>query len=325
MPKLAVGIILYNSATAKYLPYFLPSIKKQTWQDFIILAADNSEEKNNENLRFLNDNYFPSNKECQSRFEYRWSGGNIGFARAYNILIKQALEKGAQYFFVSNPDIIYNNDVFGQLVKALDSGNDLGSVCPKILQWDFKNKEKTNLVDSCGIQLKPGLKFVDLGQGEKDQGQCAGKEIIGPSGASAIYKMSALEEVKHDGQYFDEMMFMYKEDCDLAYRLHISGYKSRCISQAVAYHDRTAAAGGQGSLQVSVNRRRKGRQVKEWSFLNQLIIFQKFWSSQNFSNKIAVLWYLAQMMIYISFFERYLLKQIKEFIKLRKKIISNEA
>ena len=57
MSKLIIGFITYGESTAKYLPYFLDSLKKQTFQDFETLAIDNSEEKENVNTKFVQENH----------------------------------------------------------------------------------------------------------------------------------------------------------------------------------------------------------------------------------------------------------------------------
>jgi len=310
--KLVIGFITYGKSTARYLPYFLSSLKAQTYQDYKVVVIDNSERKENENVSYINKN-FPN-------IELTWAGGNIGFAKAYNKMISSCVKTGVQYFMVINPDIILEPDAIAKLVKALDNDNKLGSVCPKILRWDFKNNKKTNIIDSCGIKLKPGLNFIDIGQGQVDQGQYNNIKIIGPSGAAGMYRLRALAKVKEGDNYFDELMFMYKEDCDLVYRLYLAGYKSRCVSEAIIYHDRTAAAKGESDWQVALNRKRKDRKVKVWSFLNQQIIFAKYWNLQRFRLKLAIILYQIKILIFILLFEQYLLGQLIELWKIRKKI-----
>ena len=144
--------------------------------------------------------------------------------------------------------------------------------------------------------------------------------ILGPSGAAAMYRLSALEKVKFNGQYFDEMMFMYKEDCDLAYRLFLAGFKSKCVSDAIIYHDRTVAGKGDGNLQVAINRKYKSQQVKKWSFVNQQIIFLKYWHLQNFYGKLTIIWNEFKMIVFIILFEQYLLRQYWGLWKMKDKI-----
>lgn len=312
MSRLVIGIILYEDFTAKYLPYFLQSLKKQTYQDFELLVFDNGEKEGDKNLAIVND-YYP---------QVKWQGvkKNLGFSRSYNFLIREANDAGAEYFLTINPDIILEPDALELLIGEIDRDDDLGSVCPKIMRWNFAKNQKTNIIDSCGIKLKSGLRFFDLGQGEVDHGQFIEPEILGPSGAAGFYRLSALEKIKENDQYFDELMFMYKEDCDLAYRLKLVGYKSKCITNALVYHDRTAQGKGENDAKVIKARRDKSRQVKEWSFLHQQIIFIKYWYLLDFADKLNAIVYELKMLVFISLFERYLLRQFKELKKIRERI-----
>ncbi|MBI2459422.1 MAG: glycosyltransferase family 2 protein [Parcubacteria group bacterium] len=310
--KIYIGFITYGDLTAKYLPYFLPSLKQQSFKDFKILVIDNSEVENNNNASYIKNNF--------SEIDLTWAGDNLGFAKAFNIMIRRAIRQGAEYFLALNPDMILEPDVVVKLVNELDNNQALGSATAKILKWNFADQKKTNIIDSCGIKLLPGLRFVDCGQGEKDEADC-NDEIIGPSGACAIYRLSALEKIKRVGQYFDELMFMYKEDCDLAYRLYLAGFKSNCVVSAVVYHDRSSAGRGENNLAVALNRKHKSRRVKQLSFLNQQIIFIKYWRLQNWREKINIIWFEIKMLVFALFFEPYLFKELINLSKISHKII----
>lgn len=310
-PKLVVGFVTYGESTAKYLPYFLDSLKKQTFKDSDVLVVDNSPQVDNPNLEYLKNHSF---------IEVIASGENRGFARAYNILIKEAAKRGAEYFLTLNPDMLLEPEAIEGLVTTMDNDKSLGSAAPKILKWDFKNNAKTSILDTCGIKIKKNLTFFDTGQAEEDQGLFDNKEMLGPSGAAGIYRMSALEEVKEGENYFDEMMFMYKEDCDLAYRMRLAGYRSICVGGSVFYHDRTASGKGEGILKVALNRKKKSRQVKKWSFFNQQIIFIKYWNIQTWPRKMAILWYQLKALVFILLFEQYLLKEWWQIWKAKDRI-----
>jgi len=313
--KIYVGFITYGKATAKYLPYFLPSLENQTFKNFKIVAVDNSKEPDNANAEYVKNN-FPE-------IDFKSAGVNLGFAKAFNLMIARAVAAGAEYFLALNPDMVLEPDALEKLVDDMNNNKELGSATAKVLKWNFNNQEKTNIIDSCGIKLLPGLRFVDCGEGEKDGVNCGG-EIIGPSGACAIYRLSALYKVKQNGQYFDELMFMYKEDCDLSYRLYLAGFKSKCVGDAVVFHDRAAGGQGEGNLAVALNRKNKSRQEKQWAFLNQQIIFIKYWRRQNLLNKLAIIWFELKMLVFALFFEPYLFSVFKELKKIKSKIIIYE-
>lgn len=302
--KLAVGFLAYNEATAKYLGDFLPSLRNALSflkpEDYRIYVFDNSDKGDLANSRIL---------AGYQEIVYLSQGHNLGFARAYNLLIKEALKAGAEYFLVINPDTVMEPETIRLLIDALDSDGSLGSAAPRIMRWDFDDRRKTDRIDSLGLVLGPGLKFSDLGQGEKYSSQSREASILGPSGAAGLFRLSALERVAEDGKYFDERFFMYKEDCDLAYRLFLAGYTSRLVPEALVYHDRTAAVSGQGIKDFWQGRKAKSKQVRAWSFRNQHLIFYKYWKKQNIVNKAIIAAKVLLMFIFSLIFEQFLLKQ----------------
>lgn len=312
--KLIIGFIAYGESTSKYLPYFLDSLKKQTYQDFKILVVDNTELKENENKKYINV-YYPE-------IGIDWSGENIGFSRAYNKMIKRASDLGASFFLMINPDIFLEEDAIEKMIDALENNGGLGSVSPKILKWDFENNKKTNIIDTCGIVMNPGLRFTDLNQGNIDNRIETNISILGPSGAAGIYRLDVLNKITEDSKYLDELMFMYKEDCDLAYRLFLNGYKSKCITESVVYHDRTVSSTGNGIISDIKDRRSRSRKTRSWSFLNQQIIFIRYWSLQSLYNKVLIVLFEIKSFIFIILFERFLLGEFITLFKIRKKIKS---
>lgn len=321
--KLAVGFITYQEASARYLADFLPSLEAALGfldpGSYQAMVFDNSPAGDQSNAVVLEDF---SAHQARKPLQYQTEGKNLGFSRAYNIMIRSALKMGAEYFFVINPDTLIEPEAIRKLIAALDAETSLASVAPKIRRWDFERKEKTNRLDSAGIILKAGLHFSDLGQGEEDDGRFDRAEILGPSGAAALFRLSALARVAEQGrnggaaQYFDEHFFMYKEDCDLAYRLFLAGYESRLVPEAIVYHDRTAASSGQGLPSVWRDRQKKSHQIRSWSFANQHLLFVKHWKKQNLASRLIIMVRISIMFIFSLILEQFLLKSYWSVLKL---------
>ncbi|MCX6792606.1 MAG: glycosyltransferase family 2 protein [Candidatus Falkowbacteria bacterium] len=306
-PTVYLGFITFGALTAPYLSTFLESLAKQTFKDYKVVVYDNTVAKETEHLKILPDTV-----------DIYRSSENIGFSRAYNKLISEAINKGAKYFLVINPDTYLMPDALEKLVKSLEADETLANACPKLLQWDFKNNQLTNIIDSCGLVMRPGLAFSDLGQAEVDNGQYDKASIIGPSGAAALFRLSALEKVKEENAYFDDNFFMYKEDCDLAYRLNLAGFKSQLIPEAIVYHDRTSSGGN--LWQKFVKRRSRSLDVRRWAFINQHFLFFKYWSKQSFYSRLMILVRAKIMFLNALLFEQALLASYKTIFKQAKKL-----
>lgn len=307
--KIVVGFITYNDASAKYLGDFLPSLRAALAflpvEERLIFAFDNSSSDNNINRLSL-EYFIKQNPEELIRLT---RNKNLGFSRAYNFMIRQAKKLQADYFLALNPDTIMEPDAIQKLLVKISSDSKIASVSPKILRWDFAKQAKTKQLDSCGLVLKSGLKFRDLGQGELDEGQYDTAPILGPSGAAALYRMSALEKVKTNHDYFDSRFFMYKEDCDLAYRLSKAGFESRLVADALVYHDRTAGSFGQGFWGRFQERRRLSRQTRAWSFKNQHLLFVKHFLHENFISQLIIMARIGILFIFSLILEQFNLKE----------------
>lgn len=311
--KLAVGFLLYKEASAKYLADFLPSLKQALAfldsADFKIFAFDNSDAENLEN-RLAIEKF---NSVNDNLIDYSTKNTNLGFGRAYNILINRAQDLKAEYFLILNPDMLIDSEAIRNLIKGLNEDRGISAVSAKIYYWDFLKSRKTKIIDSLGLIVKSGLRFYDLGQGQKDRGQFDNLQIIGPSGAAGLFRLSDLDKIafiKETGnkQYFDERFFMYKEDCDLAYRFYLSGLKSKIIPDAIFYHDRSSGSDNQSFLRKLLNRSKKSRQIRAWSLKNQNILYSKYWKNQSFVNKILIVFWFLGSLIFSLILEQYNLK-----------------
>ncbi len=297
--KIAIALISYGKLTAKYLPYFFNSLSKQSYQNFKVFVADNSEEEKNLNKEFVLNNKF------DFELDFFWNKKNLGFARAYNILLQRAKNENFKYVLIINPDIILEQNAIEEMLKAMNKN--LVAVCPKILKWDFENKKKTKIIDTCGIKLLPGLRFVDLGQGEEDMGQYDNAEILAPSGACGLFDLEKLESIKEGDMYFDERMFMYKEDCDLGYRLKLANLKTVLAPKAIIYHDRSAVGAGDNFWQIIKARKSKSKNIKKWSYQNQNLLYKKHWHTLSVKDKIIASYYKMRAFVFALIFEKFLL------------------
>lgn len=307
--NLVVGFITYNDNSSKYLSKFWPSLEKSlenSGADYSIMVWDNSDGDN------LANQVFFENKAVN----YIKSPSNIGFSAAYNKMISKSVDLGAEYFLMINPDTLVDENAIKYLLETISSDKKIAAVVPKILRWDFKGDKKTKIIDSKGLLIDNKQRFFDAHQGEFDDDKIELYQVFGFSGAAVLLRLSALKDISFfEGEYLDELIFMYKEDADLSFRLFLAGYKTIYDSRAVVYHDRTASPAGEGIGQIIANRRNKSRLVKTWSFRSQLIIAHRYIRLKlPFFYKVRIISYQIKSILYTLVFETYLLKELKLFI-----------
>ncbi len=328
-PKVFVGGVLYDSAngkfkTSKYLPDFMKSLMAQDYANKEIIFLDNSPSDDNDNTRFLKENYPDIN--------IIRSPSNLGYSKAYNRMIEIALRKGADYFLATNVDMVYEPNVISELVNSVMKTPQVASATGKVKRWDFsarqdENGGRTNFIDSAGICITKEHRFIDRGQGDIDHGQYDIEEyIFGASAATALYRLSALEDTAFIGadgrkEYFDELMFMYKEDIDLAYRLQWAGYKCVYNPAALSYHNRSLSGKGRGIIDTVRNRMGRSKKLKRWSWLNHHIMLKKMFDRHySYEVKKRTLFYEFKSLVYAFLFEPFLLREWMSLFKMRKDI-----
>src|SRR5262249_9145749 len=125
---------------------------------------------------------------------------------------------------------------------------DAASASGKLLRMDGKT------IDSTGIIMLREQRHLDRGAGQLDVRQYQRpEEIFGPSGAAAMYRRAALDDVAFQGQYCDEDFFAYREDADLAWRCRLLGWSSIYVPTAVARHARRVTPERRAQLPKEIN------------------------------------------------------------------------
>lgn len=327
-PQISVGFVLHDSQV--YLPDFLKSLKQQDYTNLKIYALNANNEADHDDVRYIEENY--------PEIEIVQPGFNTGFAKGHNMMIHKAIEDKSEFYLTINFDMIFEANFISELLNTMVKSFRNASATGKIKRWDFSKRNeynnygKTNFIDTCGINVTSQHRFYDRGQAEIDHGQYDKEvEVFGSSGAAVLYRLEALEDISFIDEhgrkeFFDQLMFMYKEDVDLAYRLQCAGYTAMYTPHAVGYHDRSIGGTGNSTLKIAKNRFGKSRKSKEWSWLHHHIILQKYFRN-DFSLRVKTntLWYEVKSFIFILLFEQYLLRQLKELYNMRKQIKARKA
>lgn len=302
---LSICITTWNSE--KYLPELMKSIFNQT-----ILTREDYEIKISLDIV---DSGSTDNSVAYLQKEYPEAHilrntQNLGFARSYNQAIRMS---ATDYILILNADIILEPDYLEKLLTAIKKEEKIGSVAGKLLRahsgesygQGFFEIEKTKIIDSCGLMMKRERRFVNLGEGEEDDGQYdAGKNIFGFCAAAVLYRRAALEKVKYGHEYFDEDFFSYKEDIDLSWRLKQAGWQAVFVPAAVAYHFRGVPTTAKKYTNLSVAKfyKKKNRLVRRLSYRNHLLCLIKNENTRDFwRNFFPIFWYEFRKFVFLLF------------------------
>ncbi|HEY2334372.1 MAG TPA: glycosyltransferase family 2 protein [Solirubrobacterales bacterium] len=148
-------------------------------------------------------------------------GRNLGFGNALNRAIREAGE---------GPIVLLNDDAVAepQLIERLVADSSRAELVAAVLL----SERDTGKVDSAGVVVDQTLMAFDHLCGEPVSALEQAPDPLGPTGGAALYDREAFNAVGG----FDERIFLYYEDVDLALRLRADGARCVLSPQARAVH-----------------------------------------------------------------------------------------
>lgn len=219
--KVAVIIPHYNGQ--QMLADCLNSLTRTEGGDYTIYLVDNA--STDGSPQWAKQNY--------PQIEVISSERNLGYAGGCNLGIRSTSE---EYVVLLNNDTEVKPDWLKALAVELDRDPSVAAAQPKILWlqdrslFDYSGGAG-GMMDIYGFPYCLGRLFDAK---EKDQGQYDGgiKNIFWASGSASIYRRSALDRVG----LLDEDFFMHMEEIDLAWRMHLAGFRVIAVPGSIIYH-----------------------------------------------------------------------------------------
>lgn len=218
MNKTTVGVVILNWNRLDLTKNCLESLAKQSYQDFETIVIDNGSTDGSTVWLEKQGLTLISNPK------------NLGFARAINQGISQALKNGCEYVVSLNNDAQPDKDWLKRLVSYMDKHPLVGFAQGASMQAEDKKR-----YDSTGIYLERG--FIPNQRASGSLGPRLDIVPIGPNAAGAIYRASMLSEVRiKPGEFFDNRFFAYVEDVDFDLRCSLRGFEFAYVPEAKMYH-----------------------------------------------------------------------------------------
>lgn len=181
---------------------------------------------------------------------------NIGFGRALNLAVEQV---------PGDPVILLNNDVECEagFVDALLAGlvDGVDAVAGALVQRDAPG-----LIDSAGVMVEADtLMAFDYLHGESVARLEGAPAPLGPTGGAALFRRDAFTALGG----FDERIFVYYEDVDLALRMAASGRRCALAPAARALHAFSATLGSRSGAKFEMTGWSRGYLLRRYGVLSR--------------------------------------------------------
>lgn len=221
--EVKVSVVIPNWNGERFLRGCLQSLREQTFKAFEVILVDNA---STDGSLALVEKEFPEVRVVKLV-------RNLGLTGGANAGIKAAQ---GEVIALLNNDAEAHPNWLESLWDALQRHPEAGMAASKILLYD-----RRSIINSAGDFYRLDGVPGNRGVWEEDRGQYDREEyVFGACGGAAAYRKAMLEEIG----LFDEDMFMYCEDMDLAWRAQIAGYRCVYTPKAIAYHRLSATGGG---------------------------------------------------------------------------------
>jgi GT2 family glycosyltransferase len=220
------AVYIPNFNGADWLPRTLQSLRDQT-ERLDVMVVDNGS----------TDGSVAATRADFPEVTVLELGENVGFGPALN---RAVAAHPADGIVLLNADVECEPDFCAALVAGLEEGVDM--VAAVLVQ-----ERRPGLIDSAGVVADRTLMGFDYLHGEPIAAAASASAPLGPTGGAALYRHAAWEAVGG----FDEQIFLYYEDLDLALRIAARGGRCRLAPDARALHAYSASLGAASSAKYA--------------------------------------------------------------------------
>lgn len=180
---------------------------------------------------------------------------NLGFGRALNQAIATM---GSGQIILLNNDVILESDFIEQITGTADETG------AEMVASVLLRAENPGEIDSAGIVAdEETLMAFDFLEGRPVDVAQSAPAPLGPSGGAALYDRDAFERVGG----FDEEIFAYYEDLDLALRMRLEGCRCALSRDARGTHVRSATLGSRSATKYGITGWSRGYLIRRYGLM----------------------------------------------------------
>ena len=190
--------------------------------DFHIVVVDNGS---------TDDSFSVLHNTVASNTVLLSAGSNLGYAAGNNLGIRYAKEHGADFIVILNNDVILNRNSLDSCFDLLRKNNEIGIVCPAILNID------NDTIQSTGANIdffKIKTILINYGQQYICSDEIIDCDYVG--GACMVFRADLPDKIG----YIPEDYFLFWEEADWCAKARRQGLKCVCTLKSYIRHKGSA-------------------------------------------------------------------------------------
>ncbi|MBP1928361.1 GT2 family glycosyltransferase [Methanolinea mesophila] len=214
-PKKVI-IVVVNWDAKNVLEECLHSYKKIDYSNYDVIVVDNGSKDGSQQMV----------KTLFPEFTVIELGKNYGVAEGQNVGIRHALEMGFDYLFISNNDVMCNENMLKELLHCMESDPSIGIASPLVYYYDAPE-----IIQLGGAMIDWDHATTSLlynGQKDTEFPACLDIDYHG-------FLLISHNTIIRTGLY-DPEYFAYWEDVDFCVRVKKLGLRIVCLKNAKVWH-----------------------------------------------------------------------------------------
>jgi len=232
MTDLSTITVSFNSAP--FLEEHLLSLKNQDPPLKQIIVVDNGSQDNT--LEIL---------QRFSGIRIIELGQNLGYAAAANRGIAAA---DGELIMVANADTRFPADFSCRVAQVAAEHPEAGMLSPLMLRFDGQTIDSAGQIPS--LSLHP--REIGYNRTLSSFPRLETHPVFSVCGAATLFRRSALDRLRIDGEYYDEDFFMFWEDFDIGWRAQLLGIPVLFSPDIVIHHFRSGTLERNALTKVSL-------------------------------------------------------------------------
>ncbi|MGN0340396.1 MAG: glycosyltransferase family 2 protein [Lachnospira sp.] len=215
-----IGVVICNYNGEKYIISCLDVVFNSDIKEFDVYVVDNASTDNSVNL--VIEKYGDKVNIIRNSQNF---GGSGGFGRG----IRECVKLGYEYITLIDNDAIVDINTISTLYKYMCEHSECGIAGAKIMMLD---KPEYIMDYAARLDFKTRWEGSDWYNKKEDGSSQEIRECDFVAATTAMIRAEAV--IKSGGM--DERNFIYYDDIDMSYRIHLAGYKNISIGTCKSWH-----------------------------------------------------------------------------------------
>lgn len=212
-PEVSFLIVCFNSE--KFISKCIDSILNQSFQNHEIIIVDNN---SSDDTATIANNYCSKNNNIRLISNQT----NLGFGNAATAAEKESC---GEFIAILNADIFLDSEWTSNLLKAFKSDNNIMSASGRIFFPNGELQSSGGMMDKYGAVVQRESKIFYSRNITRDS------QFFYNDGSSFMVRKKIFQQIQ-----FDSKLFLYYEDVDLSWKIHMLGYRVEFVNDAISYH-----------------------------------------------------------------------------------------